>query len=73
MKRPLAIALPLGILLAVATAVIANSVTLPDAVVLAMVALTVGIPTVLAVRADHRLHGVPKHHPHGTAVPSRTR
>lgn len=59
MKRPLTIALPIGILLAVATAVIANSLTLPDGVVLAMIALTVGIPTVLAVRADQRRHGVP--------------
>lgn len=73
MKRPLAIALPIGVLLAVATAVVANSVTLPDGVVLAMIALTVGVPTVLAVRADQRLHGVSKSHPAGSAVPSGSR
>jgi hypothetical protein len=73
MKRSLIIALAIGILLAVATALIANSFTLPDGVVLAMIALTVGMPTVFAVRADQRLHGVPKQHSPGAAVPSRTR
>lgn len=73
MTRPLTIALPIGVLLAVATAVIANSVTLPDGIVLAMIALTVAIPTVLAVRADQRLHGAQKHHPAGTPVPTGNR
>ncbi len=73
MKRPLTIALRIGILLAVATAVIANSVTLPDGIVIGMVVLAVAIPTVVAVRVDQRLHGVRKHHPAGTAVPSSTR
>ena len=73
MKRPLTIALRIGILLAVATAVIANSVTLPDGIVIGMVVLAVAIPTVVAVRADQRLHGVRKHQPTGAAVPSSTR